>query len=247
MPSPLTRQFRNGLPSGSGQQERPIRSNFPSGLGNYQPTTPLAPPGASPQQAVQTSTSAPTVPKQITPVSRPGAIGSPNRGGTITRNGLTTTYAPSPGRTPNGPNKGGTMTRDIAPGVKAVTVVPPSPAAIQSPLTPALPANQPAALQPALPTPGAPVQSATTTAQPQTESNNPLTGDGNDEAGGTTDAIDPGSALGLNRRGTSVPKGSDATDDNVGGTGLYARKFSNPKSAGVYSAYVRKIFGGDQS
>lgn len=91
------------------------------------------------------------------------------------------------------------------------------------------------------------MQSATTTAQPQTESNNPLTGDGNQESGGTTDELDPGSALGLNRRGTSVPKGSDAVDENVGGSGLYARKFGNPKSAGIYSAYVRKIFGNTQS
>jgi hypothetical protein len=245
MPSPLTRTFRSSLPTSNGQ--RPIRSNFSSGLGNYQPTTPLAPPNASPEEALQSTAAAPTPPKRITPVSRPGAIGSPNRGGTITRNGITTTYAPSAGRTPNGPNRGGTLTRDLAPGVKAVTIVPPSPAAIQSPLTPALPANQPAALQPALPTPGAPAQSPTTTAQPQTESNNPLTGDTNDEPGGSTEDIDPGSALGLNRRGTSVPKGSDAVDENVGGSGLYARKFGNPKSAGIYSAYVRKIFGNAQS
>lgn len=257
MPTPLTRTFRPGLPSGAGGEQRPVRSNFQSGIGlndQYTPKTPLAPLNPSPATGLRRTTTAaavaPASTRRMTPVSRPGGVGTPNRGGSITRNGITTTYGPSAGQdtSPTRPNQGGTMTRDLAPGVKAVTIVPPSPAAIRPTMTPALPANQPAALQPALDTPGTPVTSPTTVGAPQTESNNPLTGDGNEEAGGTTDAVDPGSALGLNRRGTNVPKGTDALPDaNVGGSGLYARKFGNAKSAGIYSAYVRKLFGGGET
>lgn len=251
MPTPLTRTFRPGVPSGSNGEQRPVRSNFPSGLGmndQYTPKTPLAPLGPTPSTGLRRTTAAasPVLAKRVTPLARPGAIDSPNRGGSITRNGVTTNYGPSAGQdtNPGRPNKGGTMSREIAPGVQAVSVVPPSPAAIRSPLTPALGANQPAAIQPALDTPGTPVASPTTTAAPQTESNNPLSGDGNEEAGGTTDSIDPGSALGLNRRGTQVPRGTDALtqDENVGGSGLYARKFGNAKSASIYGAYTKKLF-----
>lgn len=254
MPTPLTRRFLSGQPIGGGRQQ-PIRGNSSSGIGmndQFVPKNPLAPLAPTPSTGLQRTTTAamaPVATKSMTPISRPGGIGSPNRGGSITRNGITTNYRPSAGQntSPSRPNKGGTMTRQLAPDVKAVTVVPPSPAAIRAPLAPALSANQPAAIQPALDTPGTPVASPTTTAAPQTESNNPLTGDGNEESEGTTDALDAGSALGLNRRGTQVPKGTDAAPgQNVGGSGLYARQFPNPKSAGIYDSYVRKIFGGGQ-
>ncbi len=84
--------------------------------------------------------------------------------------------------------------------------------------------------------------SPTTMAAPQTESNNPLTGTGNAEEEDTTDQVDPGQALGVNQRGSGTPKGADALDGNVGGSGLYARKFGNPKSASLYGSYVKKLF-----
>ncbi len=254
MPTPLTRTFRHGLSSGDGNQERVIDSNLPSGIGQrrqFEPGTGTGygtglgystglsrssgqAPAAAP--AAQLASAPASAVRRVPPAQPAPTQGGASAGGTITRNGLTTAYAPTPA---DGSNKGGTMTR-----AGATTIVPPSPRAIRTQMTPALPANQPAALQPALNSPGAPVTSPTTSAAPQTESNNPLTGDGNAQPADTTDAVDPGSALGLNRRGTTVPKGTDAVDGNVGGSGLYARKFGNPKSASIYGAYVKKLFPG---
>ncbi len=90
----------------------------------------------------------------------------------------------------------------------------------------------------------APVSSPTTSNAQQTESANPLTGDGNAQPGGTTDQVNPGSALGISRRGSSVPSGTDALADSstIGGSGIYARKFSSPKSANLYGDFVKKLF-----
>ncbi len=269
MPTTLTRTFRPTVPgavarsnlqSGVGLNPEESRNNYGTGQGygtgqvypNVQPPrSSVLPPydpkhgyGRGPRPEPAAAPATPSVPLARTPPTRPGAIGTPSKGGTITRNGVSTAYAPTPA--PDRSNKGGTMTRNLAPGVNAVTVVPPSPAAIRSQMTPALPATMPAAIQPALDTPGTPVTSPTTSGAAQTESANPLSGDGNAQPEDTTDAINPGDALGLNRRGASTPQGSDALpqDPNTGGSGLYARKFSNPKSASVYGAYVKKLFPG---
>ncbi len=249
MPTPLTRTFRQGLSDGRNGEQRVIDSNLPNGIGQrrqYEPgtgqgygtgqgrstgLTPLAPSGPAPRlvnpaAAVSPSPSAVTRSQMAERAARVARAGAPNAGGAISRSvapGVTAVqrYAPSPAANmaPDRPNLGGTMTRG---GV--TTNVPGSPAA----------------------TIAAPVVSSTTTAAQQTESANPLTGDGNDQAPGTTDAVDPGSALGLNRRGSSTPQGDDAVQSpassNIGGSGLYARKFSNPRSAGVYESYIKKLF-----
>jgi hypothetical protein len=109
-------------------------------------------------------------------------------------------------------------------------------------MLPAIPAAMPAPIQPALDTPGAPVAGPTTDNAQQTESANPLTGDGNAQPADTTDELDPASALGLNRRGASTPQGTDAVaGQNVGGSGLYARKFNSPKGASIYSDYIKRL------
>lgn len=248
MPTPLTRStFRPTVPGAT------VRSNFPSGIGmndQYKPKTPLTMPGTGQgygtgmgygtgQSAAAPVTPAaapvaapiaavagarPTTP--VKPVMTPNRT-TPNAGGTITRNlapgvKAVTKYAPSPyNPSPNRPNMGGTMTRN-----GKTTVVPPSPSGLA--------------------TPAEPVASPTTEAAPQTESNNPLTGDDNAQPGGTTDQIDPGSALGLKQRGASTPKGTDALPESkggLGGTGIYARQFANPRAADLYGSYVKKIFG----
>lgn len=230
MPSPLTRTFRPGLPSGPNEEQRPVRGNLTSGLGmnkQYEPRTPfsgvnpteVAAPASTPVARVG-SAPRPAMARPITGLRRV----TPNAGGTITRNGVTTTFAPSPyNPSPDRPNLGGTMTRN---GI--TKAVPPGAAA-------------------SLATPAAPVAAATTVAAPQTESNNPLTGDTNQDAEDTTQAVDPGQALGLNQRGSSTARGADAIPGSgkggVGGTGIFARQFANPKSAGLYDSYVRKIFG----
>lgn len=108
----------------------------------------------------------------------------------------------------------------------------------------------------------------------QTESANPLTGDGNSApTGSTTDvappapAINPGKALGATSRNPAVaPQGQDMAsaeeknpnegendedeDDSapaggpMGGTGAYQKAFSSPTSKDAYSQGVRRLFGG---
>lgn len=169
--------------------------------------------------------SRPAVPRVPLGRTPPG----PNLGGTITSGGTTRTFAPSPYNAP-----------------RTAAGTPASPAALAPALPPALPPTMPAAIQPALPAVGGtPVASATTSNAQQTESANPLSGDGNAQPGATSDALKPGMALGVVQRGTSVPRGQDAQpSSNVGGTGLYRRTFTNPKSASIYDQYVRKLFSG---
>lgn len=236
--------MRHGLPAGPNGEERPIDSNFPNGISRkLPPPKPLGLPNA------QTADDPAPSPTTGTPSYAPGGGASssgltrarPNRGGTITRNGVTTTYAPSAGQSadPNRPNRGGTLTRQIAPGVKATTIVPPSPSSIRSQMTPALPTAMPAALQPAIDSPGAPAVSQ------QSEGANPMTGATSTQPEDSTEDIDPGQALGMKQRGSSLPRGTDAqpSSGNVGGSGLYARTFSSPKSASIYDKYVKDLFG----
>jgi hypothetical protein len=45
-----------------------------------------------------------------------------------------------------------------------------------------------------------------------------------------------------------APTGTDASpgDANVGGSGLYAKRFSSSASAKIYGDYVSRLFGGNQ-
>lgn len=89
-----------------------------------------------------------------------------------------------------------------------------------------------------------PVRSVPVTPPQQTEAANPLTGTSTTQMPSTTSAINPGRAMGFTQRGAGVPRGMDATGgSSVGGTGLYARQFSNPQSAAIYTDYVKRLFG----
>lgn len=113
----------------------------------------------------------------------------------------------------------------------------------RSPLTMAAP-RAPA---PLAPIPSAPVAAPTTVAAPQTESANPLTGTDNQRPAGVTAPVNPAADLGFSRAGAGVPRGQDAAPagaKTAGGTGLYRRSFANPRSAGLYDGYIRKLFSG---
>lgn len=102
---------------------------------------------------------------------------------------------------------------------------------------PAPPLTAPAAVpQTAIPA------TPTTAAAPQTESNNPLSGDTNRAPGGATTSVNPAQAAGFSRRGSAVPAGND----HVGGTGLFARRFSSPQASDLYTQYVRRLFGNER-
>jgi len=154
----------------------------------------------------------------ITRTVAPSAFGSSNlsptqnSGGTLTRGGITRIVAPSPVSDPD-MNSGGTLTKD---GV--TTDVAPSPVSQPKPT-----ADQPA-------------------------KNDPLTNDtGSDALPGEQEEIDPANALGFSRKGSSIPSGIDSSGEgHMGGTGLYAKKFSNPRSADLYGSYVKKLFGDNQ-
>lgn len=83
----------------------------------------------------------------------------------------------------------------------------------------------------------------------QTEKANPLVGDVNAQPEDTTATVSnqaqsAGAALGFSSRGAKTPAGLDAAaSPNTGGSGLYSRVFSNPRSASVYDGYVRMLFG----
>jgi len=81
----------------------------------------------------------------------------------------------------------------------------------------------------------------------QTEAANPLTGTASTQMEGTSAPINAGKAMGFTQRGAGVPRGNDASGGaNVGGTGLYARRFATPQSAAMYSDYVKRLFGEGQ-
>lgn len=81
----------------------------------------------------------------------------------------------------------------------------------------------------------------------QTEAANPLTGTASTQMESTSAPVNAGKAMGFTQRGAGVPRGNDASGGaNVGGTGLYARRFATPQSAAMYSDYVRRLFGDGQ-
>ncbi len=124
-------------------------------------------------------------------------------------------------------------------------------------------------MRPMVPAPIPRTPTSTTTGAPQTESANPLSGDGNAVPGGTTvpvapalPVMNPGKAFGASSRGANaaVPAGQDlaAPDDDgdegapadaapghTGGTGALQRSFSNPTSASIYADYVKRLGMGD--
>lgn len=73
---------------------------------------------------------------------------------------------------------------------------------------------------------------------PQSEANNPLSGDGNGQPEGATSAINPAQAAGLSMRGRGVPRGAD----EVGTGSLLKRRFSSPQASNAYSGYVKRLF-----
>jgi hypothetical protein len=101
---------------------------------------------------------------------------------------------------------------------------------------PATAANRPSA-QPTAPVP----------AKQSVEANSPLSGDTGGEAPtGTITApptLNPASAFGVNRRGSTSPVGSSSPNSFSGGFGPMERTFSNPGSAGLYHDYVQRLFG----
>ncbi len=161
------------------------------------------------------------------------AAARPNQGGTITTpvtpNLKATVLKPAtpPANTaPNRPNAGGTMVRG---GV--TTIVPPGqPTAGASTAAPA-----PVAAAPMAPPPQVPDSAAPSPAAPPA-------------AVAPPPAPPAGEALGFSSRGSMAPTGTDAQpgDANVGGTGLYSKRFSSPASAKIYDNYVKRIFGSAQ-
>jgi len=112
--------------------------------------------------------------------------------------------------------------------------------------------------------PAAPAVAAPVTAQPapaairppqQTEGANPLSGTATTQPEDSTAPIagvqpqPAAKSLGLATRGAGTPAGQDAAprDPNVGGSGIYARRFANPQSASTYDQYVRRLFPQNQS
>lgn len=79
--------------------------------------------------------------------------------------------------------------------------------------------------------------------QTQSEEDDPLDGDETTAPGGSTTAVNPGQSLGFSARGSATPAGMDAShaDPLVGGAGLYARRFTNPTSAGLYNDFASRI------
>lgn len=161
---------------------------------------------------------------------------SASAGGTITRNGMTRAYAPTPASAPS-MNSGGTITRN---GV--VTDVAASPYA-PSNADPSRP-NAGGTMQRTGMTPVAVPQSPSVTPSPvspnvqQTERANPLSGAISPQPQGTSAPINP---LGMTQRGTSTPNGDDATSM---GTGIFDRTFRNRRAAeDPYAGMVRSLFG----
>lgn len=136
----------------------------------------------------------------------------------------------------------------------------PSPAALKF-----LQDGVPPSAAPLAPVASAPVAAPTTSAAQQTETANPLSGDTNDSAGGTTQAVDPAMAMGFSRRGAGVPRGQDAmpgtgatraVGDAIKGTyanlrggasnanQLSRRQFSDRRAQSAYSGGVRNLFAG---
>lgn len=180
----------------------------------------------------------------------------PNQGGTMIRAGRPAVAIPksqsAAARTFAGPdlmNDGGRITGRG----RTINVMP-------SPRIPLTPLTGPQALR----TPGAPVASPTTVAAPQTEARNPLSGSGNQQAGGTTDIIGTtggivpqqagtwdrseapitslASPLGFSSRGMRTPAGMDAQSPRPS-NGLYGNRFRSLASMDRYRAYAQRVTG----
>ncbi len=238
MANPPTKRFRTGLSDGPNGEQRIIDSNLPSGTGQRRQFEPGVGTGYGTGQGYGTGAS-PSIPEADAAPAAPAVVATGvSRVAPVAAAGFRQAVTPEQMRerqlrmAKTGPNKGGTIT---AGGV--TRAFGPTPLASRDPNRP----NQGGTMTrdgvttTVAPSPGAPQQ---------TERANPLTGDGGGaQMEGTTEPINAGDALGLNRRGTNTPQGMDASpSSNIGGTGLYARKFSNPKSAGVYDSYVKKLF-----
>jgi predicted component of type VI protein secretion system len=231
MPVPLTRTYR-------GRQQLPLFQSSPVGATNV-----LQAPALS---------SSPRPQSIVTPVRPVARRTTPNSGGTITRNGVTTNVAPSAFGSSNlspTQNSGGTLMRN---GI--TRVVPPSPVSDTSVnsggtltkdgVTKVVPATQ-ALTQPApIDEPADDTDKSQPTSN-QPAQNNPLTNDSGSEAlPGDQEEIDPAKQMGFSQKGSTVPRGIDASSDgHMGGAGLYAKKFSNSRSADLYGSYVKKLFG----
>lgn len=94
------------------------------------------------------------------------------------------------------------------------------------------------------PTPAQPVASPTTANAQQTESANPLSGAGNQQAAGTTTAINPGAALGFSRRGSAAPAGIDAAPSMAdNSSSIYNKNLAKPTRQQMIDQYVKRLFG----
>lgn len=189
------------------------------------PSIAVSPTPENEQPIAQTPTlGAPQTGKAQTTVARAPQPGGEKRPSTMTYGGETRTLTPTPPRDPS-MNSGGTITMG---GVKRAYA--PTPVGTRPTATGFGP----------VPT-GALPTTPTTAAAPQTESNNPLSGDTNKAPEEETTSINPAQAAGFSARGATTPAGSDA----VGGTGLFQRRFSSPQAAGIYDQYVRRLFGNE--
>jgi hypothetical protein len=217
-----------GQPTAGASQTRPMA-----------PRSVVAPPmpraAAAPQPAAAAGPMAlggvGTVLKPAAPRAAAPAAATPNAGGRITtqvspnvRATVLKPATPAANTNPNRPNAGGTMVRG---GV--TTVVPPgqptaASAVATRPAAPSAPARPPQVPNSAAPTPAAPVAATPPPKPPAAES------------------------LGFSSRGSMAPTGTDAApgDANVGGTGLYSKRFSSPASAKIYDDYVNRLFGSAQ-
>jgi hypothetical protein len=237
--SVLTRPNKGGTMTRGGQTTV-IKPGMPTvGGTGARGATPAAPPRAAGRSV-------------LLPPSGPMALGS-FTGAKPSAAAPAAPAAPAPAT----PNKGGTMTTQVAPGVRATVIKPPTPAAstaanrpnaggtmVRGGVTTVIPPGQPtaaSAVATRAPTaaPTAPPAAAAATPAPSTT-----------PAGAAASAPPPPAAqnLGFSSRGSMAPTGTDAQpgDANVGGTGLYSKRFSSPASAKIYGDYVSRIFGGNQ-
>lgn len=177
-------------------------------------------PGGNPPQVLQPSASA---------IAADQAANRPNLGGVISAQlapgvSMTRRIAPSvsiqPGHNPN-MNAGGTIQSPISAGVHMTRSFAPTPT------------TPPPALQPV---------NGQLAAPQQTEQANPLTGDGGGPMDGQSEVI--GDVPGLfSARGSGAPRGADAIPGQItGGSGLYSRKFTDPRKAAGYTNFTRGLF-----
>ncbi len=142
-------------------------------------------------------------------------------------------------------DKNGSRSIDIPADAGAPTSEPGTPTAAPTPAAQLSAFTSPGSMAPTTglkPAPPAPQQ---------TERANPLSGANSPQPEDTDEQINNAHGTGFIQRGRgSVPAGSDAlpaaSGHTVGGTGVYARRFSSPQSAQVYGNFVRRIFGDQQ-